>query len=867
MPERTQIKPAVAALVVIVVLASFCYLLLMEWYDPDVPFLRTWPQANWIVRYSQPDTVARSRDSAIVTGFSKEFNLNDMPMNARLYIRAFKEYRLRINGDELVWTEETPENWKTVDVFDITSLLRSGMNTIEVRVTCPYGPSALWLYTTGLEHDLRTDNTWSASVSDGPSINAAVANDCVVHPAGLDGPRPLKSLLEKLPAITLFFCICSVIFCLHVYCRKNTRFAQHRLMRLFTLTPRLVLILATTVWTVVFVANARHIPTNLGFDATSHIKYIRYLLQHHAVPLASEGPQAYQPPLFYVLSALLLSAAELVLSDQVAQMTLKILPFLCGVGQIIVAYFAARTVFAGSKNKQMLSTAFAALIPMNIYISHYVSNESASALLIGLMMLTAIIMLAGKSSAKLFSILAVLAALALLTKFTALAVIPVVALTLFYKLISEERKTWTRTAGYFGLTAVVIFGLAGWFYLRNWVSFGKPLVGNWDPVLPFNWWQDPGFHTYRYFCRFGSVFTAPWLSGFSSFFDSIYATFWGDSLLGGRTAYIYGPPWDYEYIAVVYLLAVPATLLIIIGMLLALHAVVSRADKIWLLILGSLFAAGFSLTYMNLWIPYYGQSKAFYCLFAVVPIALTFAFGFDAFDRWLRDKRLLPGRVLLYGWFGTLMLVILSAFLIRPAQKPKFLDLAALAAQGRLDEAVAYYTRLINSNPDNPYTHCELGISYTLQRRYRRAAEHFEKTIQLKPDWPGMYKLLGDAYLALGEHSLAVVNLTRCVQLEPGNTGSLNNLAWILATTSDLALRNPGNAITYAARACELSLDNPAPLDTLAVAYAAAGNFPEAVKTAEKAIKLAEAAGEEGLAEQIKTRLQLYKDGQPYRQK
>ena len=43
-----------------------------------------------------------------------------------------------------------------------------------------------------------------------------------------------------------------------------------------------------------------------GFDRDGHLEYIDYILQHKALPLADDGWQMYQPPLFYLLSTLIL---------------------------------------------------------------------------------------------------------------------------------------------------------------------------------------------------------------------------------------------------------------------------------------------------------------------------------------------------------------------------------------------------------------------------------------------------------------------------------------------------------------------------------------------------------------------------------
>jgi hypothetical protein len=57
-----------------------------------------------------------------------------------------------------------------------------------------------------------------------------------------------------------------------------------------------------------------------------------------------------------------------------------------------------------------------------------------------------------------------------------------------------------------------------------------------------------------------------------------------------------------------------------------------------------------------------------------------------------------------------------------------------------------------------------------------------------------------------------------------------------------------------------------AALDTLAAAYAEAGRFGEAIKTASQAIDLATAAGDEKLAQIIRGRVVLYRQGVPYRE-
>jgi protein O-mannosyl-transferase len=53
---------------------------------------------------------------------------------------------------------------------------------------------------------------------------------------------------------------------------------------------------------------------------------------------------------------------------------------------------------------------------------------------------------------------------------------------------------------------------------------------------------------------------------------------------------------------------------------------------------------------------------------------------------------------------------------------------------------------------------------------------------------------------------------------------------------------------------------------TLAAAYAEAGRFPDAIKTAEEAIELAKKTGQEELATKNRELLTAYREGRPWRE-
>jgi hypothetical protein len=101
--------------------------------------------------------------------------------------------------------------------------------------------------------------------------------------------------------------------------------------------------------------------------------------------------------------------------------------------------------------------------------------------------------------------------------------------------------------------------------------------------------------------------------------------------------------------------------------------------------------------------------------------------------------------------------------------------------------------------------------------------------------------------------------------LDPDSIEALNNLAWLLATSPEPALRNGPRAVQLAERACGLS-KLPSLLGTLAAAYAEAGRFSDATRAAEQACARATQAGDAGTAARNGELLEFYRAGKPYRE-
>jgi cytochrome c-type biogenesis protein CcmH/NrfG len=174
------------------------------------------------------------------------------------------------------------------------------------------------------------------------------------------------------------------------------------------------------------------------------------------------------------------------------------------------------------------------------------------------------------------------------------------------------------------------------------------------------------------------------------------------------------------------------------------------------------------------------------------------------------------------------------------------------------------FTHALEVTSDNYLAHGRLAQDAHLQGNIALAIEHFTKTLQINPNYADAILGLGCALADRGDIAQAVGYIKRSLEIEPDNVGIKNNLAWILATCSDPNIRNPSDAIRIAQEACiATNYAEPGILDTLAVAYASEGRFPEAIETAQKALGLVSWDNVD-MARTIQSHLDLYKISKPY---
>ena len=143
----------------------------------------------------------------------------------------------------------------------------------------------------------------------------------------------------------------------------------------------------------------------------------------------------------------------------------------------------------------------------------------------------------------------------------------------------------------------------------------------------------------------------------------------------------------------------------------------------------------------------------------------------------------------------------------------------SLANAGRLDEAVEHFRLVLEGMPEHPDAHYHLGLALVQQGQVDAGIIHLGRVLELEPEHDRAHDHLGYAYGLLGRHAEAREHYLAQMRLKPEDP---------------LAARN------------------------LAVVEGRLGNAEEAVRMTARALELARARGQAGLAQQLQVQLDSY---------
>jgi len=610
-------------LVVVALIITFFPLVLALfriWGDPDVPFLLPKGSAQWIEIERHWNLGMWKTNEHIV--YRRQFTIKKPLPHANLTISALRSAEVYLDG-RLVMLPNDMADWKHARTVDLSSLLGAGSHELRVDVSTQNGPALLLAYSDAVDVDSGTD--WQASL-----------DRVRWGPVSVAGKRLPAELSQSFPGswsafralIPLYLPLFILSFFTLLFAEPALR--QYPRLKEMISGPATIRWMLLGAWAVLAANNIFKLPLHVGFDSVFHREYIGYIVEKGAIPLASEGWQMFQSPLYYLASAPLSMFASAIFSGDKAEMMLRLIPLACGALQVETSFRAGKHVFPDRNDLQVMGTLIGGFAPMNFYISQVIGNEP----LAGLLSSIAVVMVLGLISSDVVTLpkkkllpLGIVLGLALLTKVTAVLLVPAVLLALISMQSRMKASAKTVVVACLAVLGIVVV-VSGWYYFRNWIELGSPFVGGWETSRRIVWWQDPGYRTIRDFLSFGRSLVYPVYSGLAGFWDSVYSTFWLDGFLSSIISSDIRPPWNYDFM-------ISGAMLSILPAAGILFGVVKTAYQHGIARPGQLFSAYcivlfFSvLLYLYVTVPIYSTAKATYTIGIIPCYAIICVTGLD----------------------------------------------------------------------------------------------------------------------------------------------------------------------------------------------------------------------------------------------
>jgi tetratricopeptide (TPR) repeat protein len=194
-------------------------------------------------------------------------------------------------------------------------------------------------------------------------------------------------------------------------------------------------------------------------------------------------------------------------------------------------------------------------------------------------------------------------------------------------------------------------------------------------------------------------------------------------------------------------------------------------------------------------------------------------------------------------------------------------DAEAQLKKGEVENARRSVDAALRSDPTFwPALYTRAGV-FLRQGKPELAIQDCSEALRQHPVFFEAALLRASANAALGRYAESLKEIEHVIAIRPRTTAlarALRDRAWLRATCPDPSFRNGRQAIKDATAACRImSWDDEDMIDTLAAAYAEAGDFDSAVRYEEQALAV------KGITAEDSTRLQnhlaLFKQHQPVR--
>ncbi len=177
--------------------------------------------------------------------------------------------------------------------------------------------------------------------------------------------------------------------------------------------------------------------------------------------------------------------------------------------------------------------------------------------------------------------------------------------------------------------------------------------------------------------------------------------------------------------------------------------------------------------------------------------------------------------------------------------------------QRNFSEAVVYFRNALSTNPALTQTYLNLGTTYDAMGKFQEAIDVWKQLERIQPNNASLVFNIGLGWLRLGQDAKGSSAIRKAFNLEPNNKQIATRLIKLLATSQRHSVRDIPQVITFAERLYASSPHDPVLADLLAIAFAADGNFDQAVRYSEIALEFGTA--DRKFTNKVRSRLERYR--------
>ncbi len=158
---------------------------------------------------------------------------------------------------------------------------------------------------------------------------------------------------------------------------------------------------------------------------------------------------------------------------------------------------------------------------------------------------------------------------------------------------------------------------------------------------------------------------------------------------------------------------------------------------------------------------------------------------------------------------------------------------AALAGQGRFEEASTFYSEALRIRPDNAEAHTGFGAALAHQGKIDEAIMHYSEALRIAPNYALAHYNLANELITRGESNEAIAHYSEALRIRPDYAEAHNNLGAWLMTHGNLQ-----EAIAHYSEALRIRRDYAEAHNNMAAALITQGKPDEAIAHYYEALRI-----------------------------